>query len=148
MYRRGARVGKPAGGTAPRSERNAEVNVVRNKMNDGVDPDSIWRATMLVLGPGIPVHVGERGIVSECAIGPCRVLRTEEVGEAGLGRGVVDAESRGTGDPDVGREPVPIDGLSRVGTGVVDEGSGRAGPDGGRAADQRRGQRRQTEAKR
>ena len=46
---RGAHVGKPAAETAPRCERNAQVNVVRNKVNDGVDPDGTGRATCWTL---------------------------------------------------------------------------------------------------
>src|SRR6266850_852422 len=115
-------------------------------MNDGADPDSTGRAGMLDLGPGIPVHVGERGIVSECAIGPCRVLRTEEVGEPCLGLRVVDALETATGDPNVIRDSVLVGGQCRVACSRFAEGDGTAGPNGGRAAAQRPGQRGQAKA--
>ena len=61
---------------------------------------------MLVLGLGIPVDITERGIASECAIGPFRVLSNEEVGEPRLGGRVVDALVTAAGDPNISGKPI------------------------------------------
>src|ERR1035441_7263493 len=93
-------------------------------MHDSVHADRVGRTTMHYFGPGVPVCVGECGVVRGRSIGPLGVLRTQEMSEAAFLDAIIDSLYATAGDRDVCGHLVR---LVRIAM-----GDARAGPDRGR----------------